>query len=260
MRKAARNLGSPMPMTIRNEELGIRNVKKKFSAPASSLLSPDSRKSTPLIVPPLPKTPAPPQQTQIFIPDEDESEPEIIFMGQNSGGYLVYDNYDGLVLMDPHAAHERINYEKIETLTKKSRHVQKLLTPILLHPTLALEVHEFEHALKESGFGFEDTPSGTELKSVPAIGAEFQPEVLLRASLAALRGHNDGDTLNILWRTWATMACKASLKLTTKIPREEALSLWKNLHDCQQPFVCPHGRPTLINIKNFDLKKQFGRD
>ena len=162
--------------------------------------------------------------------------------------------------MDPHAAHERINYEKIKSLAAKSQNVQRLLTPILLHPTLALEAHEYEHALKESGFEFENTASGVELKSVPAIGAEFEPEVLLRASLGALKNYHDGDTLNILWRTWATMACKASVKLTTKILREEALSIWKNLHECEQPFVCPHGRPTMIEIKNSDLQKRFGRE
>ncbi|MBR0094233.1 MAG: hypothetical protein IJP91_03045 [Synergistaceae bacterium] len=181
-------------------------------------------------------------------------------MGQNSGGYLIYDDYDGLTLMDPHAAHERINYEKIKKLTEKSRHVQKLLIPVLLHPTLALDAHEYEHELKESGFEFANTPSGIELRSVPAIGAEFEPEVLLRASLAALKNHRDGDTLNILWRTWATMACKASVKLTTKISREEALSLWKEIHECEQPYVCPHGRPTMIEIKNSELQKKFGRE
>ena len=129
-----------------------------------------------------------------------------------------------------------------------------------MHPTLALEAHEYEHALKESGFEFSNTTSGVGLKAVPSIGVEFEPEILLRASLGALNTYHDGDTLNILWRTWATMACKASVKLTTKISQEEAITLWKNLHKCEQPFVCPHGRPTMIEIKNSDLKSRFGRE
>ena len=255
VRKAATSLGNPIP--IRNDELGIRNEKKKFPA-----LTPNPKPPTPHSSPQTPH-PAPTPQPNLLPPTSSFlpiREPEINFMGQNSGGYLIYDDYDGLTLMDPHAAHERINYEKIKKLTEKSRHVQKLLIPVLLHPTLALDAHEYEHELKESGFEFANTPSGIELRSVPAIGAEFEPEVLLRASLAALKNHRDGDTLNILWRTWATMACKASVKLTTKISREEALSLWKEIHECEQPYVCPHGRPTMIEIKNSELQKKFGRE
>ena len=268
--KAVNNLGSPMKILIRNEGLGIRNEKKQnnFSVKNFPKKNNENFIPNPSSLIPNPSSLTPnydyKPQTQIFIDDFQENnntEPEIIFLGQNSGGYLIYDNYDGIILIDPHAAHERINYEKIKSLAEKSKHVQKLLTPILLHPTLALEAHEYEHALKESGFEFENTISGMELKSVPALGdVEFEPEVLLRASLSALKNYHDGDTLKILWRTWATMACKASVKLTTKISREEALSLWKKIHECEQPFVCPHGRPTMIEIKNDELKKKFGRE
>ena len=126
---------------------------------------------------------------------------------------------------------------------------------------MALEAHEYEHELKANGFEFENTESGIKLNAVPMLGSvEYEPEVLLRASLSALKSHHDGDTRNILWRTWATMACKASVKLTTKLTRTEALALWKDLHECEQPNVCPHGRPTMIEIKNSDLQKRFGRE
>lgn len=202
-------------------------------------------------------------QIDIFADDSgvDEAVPEVTFMGQNSGGYLVYDTAEGLTLIDPHAAHERINYERIKTAAEKSRNVQKLLVPVILHPTLALEAAEFEEALKGSGFEFGNTASGVAMNAVPAIGdVEFEPEALLRASLRALKNNHDGDARNILWRTWATMACKASVKLTTKLTRDEALSLWRELHECEQPYVCPHGRPVMIELKNADLMRRFGRE
>ena len=201
-------------------------------------------------------------QADIFADDGNDSPaPDVSFMGQNSGGYLVYDTPEGITIVDPHAAHERVNYERIKSGAEKSRNVQKLLVPVILHPTLALETAEFESALKDSGFEFENTASGVELKSVPAIGnVDFEPEALLRASLRALKNSHDGDTRNILWRTWATMACKASVKLTTKLTREEALTLWRSLHECEQPYVCPHGRPVMIELKNDDLLKRFGRE
>lgn len=190
-----------------------------------------------------------------------QHEPDIIYLGQNSGGYLIYDNHEGLVIIDPHAAHERVNYERIKSLAESSSNSQKLLLPVLLHPTLALEAHEFIDELNDSGFELANTPKGLELRAIPVIpNCESEPEALLRASISALKNHHDGDTKNILWRIWATMACKASVKLTTRLSREEALSLWKSLHECEQPFVCPHGRPVMIEIKNGDLLKRFGRE
>lgn len=190
-----------------------------------------------------------------------QHEPDIIYLGQNSGGYLVYDNHEGLVIIDPHAAHERVNYERIKSLAESSSNSQKLLLPVLLHPTLALEANEFIVELNDSGFELANTPKGLELRAIPVIpNIETEPEALLRASISALKNHHDGDTKNILWRIWATMACKASVKLTTRLSREDALSLWKSLHECEQPFVCPHGRPVMIEIKNSDLLKRFGRE
>ena len=203
------------------------------------------------------------RQIDIFADDGavDADVPEVTFMGQNSGGYLVYDTADGLTLIDPHAAHERINYERIRNAAEKSLNVQKLLVPVILHPTLALEADEFEEVLRSSGFEFENTVSGVAMNAVPAIGdVEFEPEALLRASLRALKNNHDGDAKNILWRTWATMACKASVKLTTKLAGDEALSLWRELHECEQPYVCPHGRPVMIELKNADLMRRFGRE
>ena len=195
------------------------------------------------------------------IPEVEESEPEIMYLGQSSGGYLIYDNHEAIILVDPHAAHERVNYERIKSQAESSQSVQKLLVPVLLHPTLALETQEYIHELRNAGFEIEDTSQGVELRAIPAVGtAEIEPEVILRASLQALRTHHDADTKAVLWRTWATMACKASVKLTTELSRAEALRLWRSIHDCEQPNVCPHGRPVMIELKNSDLLKRFGRE
>lgn len=201
----------------------------------------------------------------VNIPEPEEmqetQESNVIYLGQSSGGYLIYDNHEGIILMDPHAGHERVNYERIKSLAESTKNIQKLAVPILLHPTLAIEAHEFEHDLSAAGFEFTDTISGVEISSMPAIGdVAIEPEVLLRASLAALRRNHDGDSKTLLWRTWATMACKASVKLTTNLSPEEALALWRELQECEQPNVCPHGRPVMIEIKNSDLLKSFGRE
>ena len=260
VRKAVNSLGSPMPLPeIIDTPQKVNNISvpKNSGFRFNDTFTSRTQSQAQL-------RPRPEPEREIFIDDiepQEEQKPEIIYMGQTTGGYLIYDNNNGIVLIDPHAAHERINYERISSSVWRAKNIQKLLVPILLHPTLALEANEYEGALRETGFEFADTVKGVELRAVPSIGStDFEPEALLRASLAALRNNHDGDAKNILWRMWATMACKASVKLTTELSPQEAVALWTELHECEQPFVCPHGRPTMIEIKNNDLLRRFGRE
>ena len=260
VRNSAKHLGSPMTMPE------IFTAPTPASTPAPAHVSRPrgwNFSDTPTQAQPKTFQPLFTRDESINFPDpepEELSVPSINYLGQNSGGYLVYDDGDGIILVDPHAAHERVNYERIKSLAESSGNVQNLLVPVLLHPTLALDVHEYEQALRDSGFVFEDTAKGVEVRGVPATGVEFEPEVLLRASIEALRKNHGGDTRDVLWRTWATMACKASVKLTTRLTREEALELWGELRGCEQPNVCPHGRPTMIELKNAGLQRRFGRE
>ena len=192
---------------------------------------------------------------------QTETQTQIKYLGQISSGYLIFDTPDELVIIDPHAAHERINYERIKNIAAKSENVQHLLIPVLLHPTLALETQEYINELNRNGFEIENTSNGLALKGVPAAVSEFfEPDVLLRMSLNALRQNQDGDIKNILWRTWATQACKMSVKLTSEISSHEALILWQKLNECEQPFTCPHGRPVALKISSQDFAKHFGRE
>lgn len=194
-------------------------------------------------------------------PEDTPAVEAPVYMGQTSQGYLVFDAPEGLVLMDPHAAHERVGYERIRARAMGEAAVQKLLLPTPLPPTLALEAEEYRAALEAAGFSLESHEGGLRLSAVPALpdGAP-EPEALLRASLAALKGDQDGDAKELLWRTWATMACKAAVKLTTALASAEALALWRDLHRCVQPFHCPHGRPTMLILGPEELLRRFGRE
>ncbi len=265
LHEAAKHLGSPMTLP---EILALPEpVRTTSPAPAPNPAKSSSNigngwnfRDTSARILNTPKTPDP---FTLNLPEPDEQEPQepqVLYIGQSSAGYLIYDDGEAVILVDPHAAHERVNYERIRSLAAKSQNIQKLLVPVPLHPTLALEVQEFERELTRGGFEFVNTAQGVELHAVPAVGAEFEPEVLLRASLGALRRERGGDIREVLWRTWADMACKASVKLTTELTRAEALTLWEELHECEQPNVCPHGRPTMIELKNAGLLKHFGRE
>ena len=191
-------------------------------------------------------------------PSLTDEAPAPSYMGQTRLGYLVFDAPEGLMVVDPHAAHERVEYERVRARVREGGGTQALM-PVPLPPTLALEAEEYRAELAEAGFALEDRDGGLHLRSVPSLSVEVEPEALLRASLAALKAGDGGDPRELLWRTWATVACKAAVKLTAALSREEALALWRGLEACEQPFLCPHGRPTMLKLSGGDLTKHFGR-
>ncbi|MDR2522390.1 MAG: DNA mismatch repair endonuclease MutL [Synergistaceae bacterium] len=190
---------------------------------------------------------------------------DVAYLGQSNMGYLVFDvlgSEGGLVLVDPHAAHERVAFERVRAAAKEGARSQKLLLPAPLPPTLLLEVEEKKAFLEGIGFTLEFFDGGEmRLTATPCLpGVSIPPEVLLRSSLAAFR---DGEPANaseeILWRAWATAACREAVKLTTALSPQEALALWRDLHGCQQPAFCPHGRPTVLTLTRTELTRRFGR-
>jgi DNA mismatch repair protein MutL len=197
-----------------------------------------------------------------FSAEERESlaSSETAYLGQLRSGYLAFDAPDGLALIDPHAAHERVEFERIQAAAQEGERSQALLMPVLLPPTLQLEAEEKREVLEPLGFTLESVDGGLRLTAVPyPVRANVPPEVLLRGSLAALRDGGGAEVTELLWRTWATMACKAAVKATTKLAPEEALTLWRELCRCRQPFFCPHGRPTILKLSVSELEKHFGR-
>lgn len=293
VREAAGKLGAPAPLTFPPAgapALGTGSRAAVMERGWSFREGPAPRPAAPRPTPPPASSPPLPPFSRVEPPDfggadRPEAEPPAVpapwregieprpepvgdptegapaYMGQTSQGYLVFDAPDGLVLMDPHAAHERVGYERIRDRAMGEAAVQKLLLPTPLPPTLALEAEEYRAALEAAGFSLESHEGGLRLAAVPALpdGAP-EPEALLRASLAALKADRDGDAKELLWRTWATMACKAAVKLTTALAPAEALALWRDLHRCVQPFHCPHGRPTMLVLGPEELLRRFGRE
>ncbi len=225
----------------------------------ASAVKPDSyfnRISTPEFNHPLE-----PENEEIFQAAALPNLPDVSYLGQTTDGYLVFDVRDGLVLMDPHAAHERVGYERISSAARSSERGQALLISQPLPPTLSLEAEEYREELEKAGFGFKSVDGGIHISSVPLLGpVNILPEALLRASLAVLKDGRESDTTELLWRTWATMACKEAVKLTTRLTPEEALALWRDLYACEQPFFCPHGRPTTLKLESSKLLGHFGRE
>ncbi|MCL2011062.1 MAG: hypothetical protein FWG71_11050, partial [Synergistaceae bacterium] len=204
------------------------------------------------------------------IHEETGENDGVTYMGQLISGYLVFDAPNGLTLVDPHAAHERVEYERIRRVRAaageagQKERSQPLLIPSPVPPTLQQEVEERREFLEGAGFAFETAEGGIRLTAVPFLvslaNTAVSPDALLRGSIAVLReGDDKVDLTELLWRNWATMACGEAVKVTTRLVSEEALTLWNKLRGCEQPFFCPHGRPTILELSPAELRKHFGR-
>lgn len=205
------------------------------------------------------RQPDPPEE----IPAADGIPPR--FMGQMTSGFLLFESEGTLVIMDPHAAHERVHYEIISAGAAGRVQIQNLALPVPLPPSLGQRSLPLLERLRGLGFRFEEKMGEVCVLGVPDL---FQrkapsPSDLVRTALDAMEEERRGDAQDPdldVWRRWATLACKRSVKLGEKIVEAEALALWRDLGRCENPHSCPHGRPVVLAIEPGQLVRHFGRE
>lgn len=193
---------------------------------------------------------------------EAASTEDVSFLGSFSEGFLVYSHGDDLVLMDPHAAHERVLYDELSRALEGPVPSQRLGLGQELSPSLSSGVAEHLEELAALGFSFLGRDDGSMLlQAVPSCkGLEsVSPADLLRGTLDAL-DENSGESLGTrLAGRWAYAACHGAVKLGHRFTSEEALALWRQLGLSRKPQACPHGRPTLLRLAGNQMKRHFGR-
>lgn len=179
-----------------------------------------------------------------------------LYLAQLPQGYLVFSTPDGLLIVDPHAAHERVNYERILKACADPRGQEKLVMPIPLPPTLKDDAMANREKLAELNFAIDEDGSLSQLPMHAKV-AGVSPVDLLRSALNAIEERQEHS--DSLVNVFATKACKASVKLTTRLEAAEACQLLAELERCDQPNACPHGRPTVLRLTGGALDKHFGR-
>lgn len=186
-------------------------------------------------------------------------------LGQAGGLYVVLETEDGVVLMDPQAAHERVLFEKfMKELTDGSPARQGLLTPemIELMPADAEALRRHLLTLDEMGFGISDF--GHDTFMVDALPVHLQagsPMVILTGIAKALEesGAAARATREALRETVAQAACRISVRAGDSLPPKAIERLVEDLAKTEMPYTCPHGRPTLIFTSFTELNRKFGR-
>ena len=199
----------------------------------------------------------------------DSAEPDNLLsrfwpVGQVFNTYILATDGEVLLMIDQHAAHERINYERIlAEFQARKQASQTLLIPIPLELTLQEEQVLLEHLwiLREMGFILEQFGSQTYLlRGVPVQSGNFPPDQLLRQFIEEVLQKSSSPSFDELIRGWIyLLACKESIKAKDSLNILEMGQLISRLGKTENPYTCPHGRPTTIEITKTELEKRFYR-
>jgi DNA mismatch repair protein MutL len=226
-------------------------------SPVPSMPRPSFAPACPDALPPPPM----PTSTSISVADPDELL-RLRVIGAITDMYLLAEGSTGLVLIDQHAAHERVMFEKIlQQAQSKDGTGQGLLIPITIDLSAADANALLENldAMASLGFAIEDFGGNSFI--ISAVPAHFPQENvggMLHDIIADLR---DGPLRERRADegTIAMAACKAAVKAHDHLEVSEIDKLLEELGNTQLPYTCPHGRPTMINISFAELEKRFGR-
>lgn len=210
-------------------------------------------------------TPPTESQSKTAPPGEERhAPPDFRIIGVLQKLYVLMESKEGLVLMDQHAAHERVNFEKFRrALETGGVPCQRLLMPITLQTTPRDADLLTQNQASLNRLGIEIDPFGPNIfkvEAVPAFLKTDDPAAWLDQVIEELRSLSaKTSSLRLSEDAIATTACRASVKSNDVLSIPELQALLKDLFDCEMPYCCPHGRPTLVQISSAELERKFGR-
>lgn len=181
---------------------------------------------------------------------------------------VVFDTYitavdrDNFYLIDQHAAHERIFYEKLVAEYDKSEKLkQPLIMPLLVNTSLAAGEEEYDwlDALSEMGFTIEEFgPATYRIPEIPMFMELSEAEDFVNSFIENIKTSSDLRNTVVIDKL-IMMSCKAAIKANDKLSEAEMHALINDLAKCVNPFSCPHGRPTFIKLTRYEIEKMFKR-
>lgn len=206
-----------------------------------------------------------PKQLELFEEKllSPQSRSRIRMIGQVFDTYWLAQFEDKFYIIDQHAAHEKIYYERLVRKFREHSIDSQYLTPPLI-VSLNMQEEEVLNANRDyfEKFGFEIEHFGGReycISAVPSNLYGLTEEELFLEMLDKLESDHSKDTLDIFASRLATMACKAAVKGNNRLSMEEAEKLLDELMTLENPYHCPHGRPTIISMTKTEMEKKFKR-
>ncbi|MGL4819105.1 MAG: hypothetical protein ACRC5C_03855, partial [Bacilli bacterium] len=189
--------------------------------------------------------------------------PQVDVVGQVHGTYWIFQNEDGMYMLDQHAAQERIHYEQYyERLGSESGASQLLGIPIVmtLPPSDSVKLEQRTEEFLQLGIDLNHL-GGNEwiVRSYPTWMKQHDAEETIETMITMLLEKGSVQQHKVREAVAIMMSCKASIKANHYMTPAHALRLYADLGRCEQPYTCPHGRPILISFSAYDLEKLFKR-
>lgn len=195
------------------------------------------------------------------IKNEEMKGLELYPVGIALGTYIIAENKEGVYLIDQHAAVERVNYEEVlKGLQVKSTHLMLIPITMEFSPSEMKGLEDKRSILEDLGFVYEEFGINTlRITGHPTWVKEGHEGETIRSIFDILLETKEFDPLKFNDKVAATIACKKSLKGNTRITLEMAKNILEKLVLCDNPYNCPHGRPTIIKFTIYELEKMFKR-
>ena len=194
---------------------------------------------------------------------QHEKLPEMTVIGQLHEKFILCSTEKGLAILDQHACQERVHYEELlQKLDETTPVMMELLVPIsiLAGNDLVERVDEINASISDMHFQFE--PFGRDtfiVRSVPMWMKEIEEERFLQDVIDNFKNDRDSKYARMEKKKIATMACHSSIRFNRTLSLDEMKEVVKQLYKCQNPYHCPHGRPTFIILDEKELTKEFLR-
>jgi len=192
-----------------------------------------------------------------LVPTPEVSLPLLRVLGQIMSSYIVAEGPDGLYLIDQHAAHERVLFEKIKDQRARQKiEVQGLLEPVTFEVNLQQDEVLKSHYDSLAEFGFSIEPFGDKtylVRAVPVLLHNKDWAGMVREVLDSLSGGDWAESIAI------SMACHSAVRAGQTLTDDEMHELIRQLEQAAIPHTCPHGRPTMIHFSSGQLRREFGR-
>ena len=186
---------------------------------------------------------------------------ELVLKGYVFDTYIIMQGGDSLYVFDQHAAHERVFYEKFMEGYRNSTHIpQPVLTPFTIDVSADVYLSERHHldGLRSMGYDIEDFGDRTFLvRGVPEYMTLEEADGFARGWFEGsdeLRGGNGAVRDKLIMRS-----CKSAVKANDSLSETEIRDLMKKLSECENPFSCPHGRPTFVRVTSYEIERSFRR-
>lgn len=193
----------------------------------------------------------------------EEARPKHRIIGQVFRTYWLVEFDEKLFFVDQHAAHEKVMYEKLKKDLENNTIVQQMVAPPVILTFSIKEQQKFklcEESFKKLGFLIEEF-GGNEycIRGVPANLLGIDPQELFIEIFDQIEENSGKMNMEMITDRLATMACKAAVKGNTTMSYQEMDSLMDQLMKLDNPYQCPHGRPTIISMTKYELEKKFKR-